>query len=164
MITEHHIDLIQVSNSLDLNLTTGPRWGPRVIDYSDYFVSLNSSKDGFLDSLHECSTINDNGNAPLSIPLSAILSLSRDWSVTINQSEFSSQFPLITLLDPILHPPLLIISRDIDIVLLVGVIGLRFLEGAGYQNFLERCKDNGWTCYVRNVADIYRLQLALHLF
>ena len=27
MITEHHIDLIQVSNSLDLKMTTGPLWG-----------------------------------------------------------------------------------------------------------------------------------------
>ena len=27
MITEHHIDLIQVSNSLDLKMTTGLLWG-----------------------------------------------------------------------------------------------------------------------------------------
>ena len=33
MITEHHIDLIQVSNSLDLKMTTRPRWGPRVKYY-----------------------------------------------------------------------------------------------------------------------------------
>ena len=30
MITEHHIDLIQESNSLDLKMTTEPRWGPGV--------------------------------------------------------------------------------------------------------------------------------------
>ena len=30
MITKHHIDLIQVPNSLDLKITTGPLWGPRV--------------------------------------------------------------------------------------------------------------------------------------
>ena len=27
MITEHHIELIQVSNSLDLKMITGPLWG-----------------------------------------------------------------------------------------------------------------------------------------
>ena len=31
MITKHHIDLIQVSNSLDLKMTTGPLWGPSVV-------------------------------------------------------------------------------------------------------------------------------------
>ena len=30
MITKHHIDVIQVSNSLDLKMTTGPLWGPIV--------------------------------------------------------------------------------------------------------------------------------------
>ena len=40
MITEHHIDLIQVSNSLDLKMTTGPRWGSRVPSesYSLYYI------------------------------------------------------------------------------------------------------------------------------
>ena len=31
MITKHHIELIQVSNSLDLKMPTGPLWAPRVI-------------------------------------------------------------------------------------------------------------------------------------
>ena len=30
MITKHHIELIQVSNSLDLKMATGFQWGPRV--------------------------------------------------------------------------------------------------------------------------------------
>ena len=38
MITKHHIHLIQVSNSLDLKMTTGPLWGPRV--YTQYYTII----------------------------------------------------------------------------------------------------------------------------
>ena len=37
MITKHHIELIQVSNSLDLKMTTGPLWGPKVSLLYDYY-------------------------------------------------------------------------------------------------------------------------------
>ena len=48
MITKHHIELIQVSNSLDLKMTTGPLCcGVLEYNYKDITISLSQLDENF---------------------------------------------------------------------------------------------------------------------